>query len=123
MTALPPLPELAAYPGDMTIASPASVIARDLISQHRPEVDRVLAEFGAVNPRIFGSVARGDARDESDIDIIVDLIADHPHSDLVRISGITVGLRELLGRNVDVFSPQLMKRRVSTTALRDAVPL
>lgn len=76
-----------------------------------------------MNPRVFGSVARGDAGAESDIDIMVDLIADQPYSELVRISGITAGPRDVLGRNVDVFSPQLMKKRVSTTALRDAVPL
>ena len=115
--------ELAAYPGDMTIASPASVSARDLISQRRPAVDRVLTEFGAVNPRVFGSVARGDAGDASDIDIMVDLLPDRPHSELLRISGLTVGLREVLGRPVDVFAPELMRDRVSATALRDAVPL
>lgn len=113
----------AAYPGHKTTASPASVSARELLSRCRPAIGRVLAEFGAVNPRIFASVARGDAGNESDIDIMVDLIADHPRSELVRISGITVGLRKVLGRNVDVFSRPLMKASVSTTALRDAVPL
>ena len=54
---------------------------------------------------------------------MVDLVPEHPHSELMRISGLTVEVREVLGRDVDVFAPALMKERVSETALRDAVVL
>jgi hypothetical protein len=105
----------------MSITTPSTVALRALLDAHRDELDAVFAKYGAINPRVFGSVARGEAGPSSDIDIMVDLVPEHPHSELVRIGGLTVEIREALGRNVDVFAPALMKQRVSQTAMRDAV--
>lgn len=107
----------------MSTASPSTLLMRGLLDAHRGELDALFVKYGAVNPRVFGSVARGEADPESDIDIMVDLLPDHPHSELVRISGLTVEISDVLGREVDVFAPELMKGRVSATAMRDAVPL
>lgn len=107
----------------MSITSPSTLVVRGLLDAHRGELEALFVKYGAVNPRVFGSVARGEAGPESDIDIMVDLLPDHPHSELVRISGLTVELREVLGRDVDVFATELMKGRVSASAIRDAVPL
>ena len=94
-----------------------------MLNAHRGKLEALFAKYGAVNPRVCGSVARGDAGPGSGIDIMVDLVPEHPHRELMRISGLTVEVREVLGRDVDVFAPALMKERVSETALRDAVPL
>jgi hypothetical protein len=107
----------------MSIATPSTIALRALIDAHRGELDALFSKYGAVNPRIFGSVARGEAGPGSDIDIMVELAPEHAHSELVRISGLTIEVRAVLGRDVDVFAPALMKERVSETALRDAVAL
>jgi predicted nucleotidyltransferase len=107
----------------MSLATPTTRALRELLDAHRSELEVVFAKYGAANPRIFGSVARGEATPSSDIDIMVDLLPDHPHSELIRIAGLNVELRELLGREVDVFAPELMKKHASASAILDAVPL
>lgn len=107
-----------------TIAvTPETLALRELIVRHRDELEALFAEYGATNPRLFGSVARGEAGPGSDIDIMVDLLPEHPRSKLVRISGLNLRAREVLGHPVDVFAPEVMKRRVSESAALEATPL
>ncbi len=107
----------------MPAATVESLALRELLDARRDAVQAVLDRFGATNPRVFGSVARGDAGPQSDVDMMVDLLPDDRHSDLIRVAGIRVGLREALGREVDVVAPHLLRDRVSRTALEDAIPL
>lgn len=51
----------------------ASLRPRDAVAQHSLGVGEVLARYGATNPRLFGSVARGDANEGRDLDLLVDL--------------------------------------------------
>lgn len=69
---------------------------------------------------MFGSAARGDARDDSDLDLLVDL-APGVGNELLRVSGLAEELSELLGVHVDVVAPPLLRDEVSATALADAV--
>jgi predicted nucleotidyltransferase len=96
---------------------------RDLVSSRRAELQAILARYGATNPRLFGSVARGDADDGSDIDVMVDLLPDDRDSELLRISGLTAGFERVLGRSVDIVVPELLREPVSRAALADAIPL
>ena len=82
----------------------------------------MLRRYGASHPRLFGSVARGDAEPDSDIDILVDL---DPHSGnpLMRISGMSEELSEILGVRVDVVCDELLRDRVSEAAHAEAVAL
>ncbi len=107
----------------MTAVTPETLALRELLDAHRGEFQALLTKYGATNPRLFGSVARGEAGPDSDIDILVDLIPREHDSDLFRISGLMEETRRLFGRPVDVFAPQLLKEKVSTSATRDAVPL
>ncbi|RUR03009.1 nucleotidyltransferase family protein [Labedella endophytica] len=107
----------------MSTLSPDSVAVRELVAAHRDELDAVLRKYGATNPRLFGSMASGDAEDQSDIDLMVDLLPDERDSELLRISGLTVGLTRILGRPVDVVVPGLLRAPVSHTAMREAIPL
>lgn len=93
---------------------------RDLIASNRPALLEVLSRYGASRPRMFGSVARGDADSSSDLDILVDL-EDGAGNELLRLAGIGEELSELLGVQVDVVSAALLREPVSATALRDAV--
>jgi predicted nucleotidyltransferase len=107
----------------MSIDTSPSLAARELIDAHRDELELVLAKYGATNPRLFGSVARGEAGLDSDIDILVDLIPNELDSDLFRVGGLTEMFRRILGRPVDVVATQLLRERVAASAERDAIPL
>lgn len=80
----------------------------------------VLDRYAAANPRVFGSVARGDAGEDSDIDLLVDL-APSAGNELLRVAGISEELSDLLGVKVDVAAASLLRNEVSATALADAV--
>ena len=56
----------------MTVTN-AAADAREAVAARREQLDEVLRRYGASNPRLFGSVARGDATTDSDIDVLVDL--------------------------------------------------
>lgn len=103
--------------------TPQSRFLRALIEEHRVEFFNLLDRYQAKNPRLFGSVAKGTARDGSDIDILVDMDPADGNI-LMRASGLLEEARQLLGRDViDVFPAQLLKRPVSESAHRDAVPV
>lgn len=55
----------------MSIATPPSLASREVITARRGEFGALLAKYHAKNPKMFGSVARGDAQEGSDIDILV----------------------------------------------------
>jgi len=85
-------------------------------------VSEILARYGATNARLFGSVARGEARLDSDLDLIVDL-APGAGNELLRVAGLSEELSALLGVRVDVVAESLLRREVSLGALSDAVPV
>jgi len=85
-----------------------------------PQVGVVLERYGAVNVRVFGSVARGDAREDSDLDLLVDLLPGKGNP-LMRLAGLSEELSTALGVQVDVVAAELLRREVSATALADAV--
>ena len=93
---------------------------RAAIVCHRDALDAILARYAATNPRIFGSVARGDATPDSDIDLMVDLLP-RRGNELLRVSGIAEELSEVLGTRVDVVTASLLRCEVSSTALADLV--
>ena len=91
-----------------------------LVRAQRAEILRLAAEYGARNVRVFGSVARGEARPDSDLDVLVDL---EPGRSLLDLGGLLMDLQALLGRQVDVFTPDLLRPRIRERALAEAVPL
>ncbi len=95
---------------------------REAIERDRARIDEVLTRYRAVNPRIFGSVARGDARVGSDVDVMVDLDPADGNL-LLRVAGIGEELSEVLGVRVDVVTDALLREPVSASARADAVPL
>ena len=71
------------------------------IEGKRDEILRIAARHGARNVRVFGSVARGQDRPDSDIDLLVDMDDDRSLLDLV---GLSQELEDLLCRKVDVLT-------------------
>jgi predicted nucleotidyltransferase/DNA-binding XRE family transcriptional regulator len=91
-----------------------------LLRRHAAEVRAVIEAAGLRNPRVFGSVARGEDTEDSDIDILVDLVDE---TDLLAIGPPMDELTELLGLRVDVICPQVARPSVLEGALRDAIVL
>lgn len=76
------------------------------------------AKYGAYNVRIFGSVAHGEARLDSDIDFLVELEAGRS---LLDQGGLLMDLQTLLGCEVDVVTEHGMKERMRSQVLAEAV--
>jgi predicted nucleotidyltransferase len=94
--------------------------ADDLLKLKRTDIVRAATRHGARNIRVFGSVARGDADDASDIDFLVDMA---PGRSLLDMGGLLMELRELLQRDVDVVSERGLRREIRDRVLREAIPL
>ena len=107
--------------GSMTVSN-AAADAREAVAARREQLGEVLRRYGASNPRLFGSVARGDATTDSDIDVLVDLdpAGGNP---LMRVAGLSEEFRSVLGVDVDVVAAELLRDGVAETALADAVAL
>jgi hypothetical protein len=90
------------------------------LRERRSEILEMARARGASRVRVFGSVARGDATDRSDIDFLVDLDADRG---LLDLGGLLMDLQELLGHPVDVVTEAALRSRVSQRILHDAVEL
>jgi predicted nucleotidyltransferase len=104
----------------MTTPTPTTQRLRAALTAQGDRVAEVLDRYAAVNPRLFGSVARGDAGEGSDLDLLVDLLPTGGN-ELMRVAGLCEELSELLGVRVDVVAPTLLREAVSATALADAV--
>jgi predicted nucleotidyltransferase len=70
-----------------------------LIEEKKKEIREIAAKHGARNVRVFGSIARGEARPDTDVDFLVDL---EPGRTLLDLGGLLMELRDLLGLDVDV---------------------
>jgi uncharacterized protein len=85
----------------------------DLLEEKRDEILQIAARHGASNVRVFGSVARGEADEGSDVDLLVDF---EPGRSLLDHAALVVDLEELLGRKVDVVTEKglywLLRRRI-----------
>ena len=93
---------------------------KTLLKIRRREILEIAARNGAVNVRVFGSMARGDARPDSDIDFLVNLESGRSLLDLARL------LRELntLSEHpVDVITEAGLRPRIKSQVLKEARPL
>ena len=73
------------------------------IKRNREEILRIIARHGARNVRVFGSIARGEDRTDSDVDLLVEMQDDRSLLDLVALEQ---DLEELLQRKVDVLTDE-----------------
>jgi len=92
----------------------------EIIGDKRDQIRELARKYGADQVRVFGSVARGEARPDSDVDLLVRFPSDRSIFDLV---GLWLDLTDLLGREVDLSTDESLKDYVRPQALKDAVPL
>jgi uncharacterized protein len=91
-----------------------------LLRTKREDILSTVRKYGASNVRVFGSVARGEADAESDIDLLVDM---EPGRTLFDLGGLLMDLQDLLGREVDVVTEKGLDERIREHILKEAVPL
>jgi hypothetical protein len=91
-----------------------------LIRAKRDEILRIAANHGARNIRVFGSVARGEARPESDVDFLIDA---GPVTSSWFPAGLIIDLQDVLGRSVRVVTEKGLNPLIRERVLQEAVPL
>ena len=96
------------------------MLTRQFIQQKRDAILEIAKRYGASDVRIFGSVARGDNSDGSDLDLIVHF---DPGRSLLDHGGLVMDLREFLGIKVDVIDDEGMRPRFRDHVMKEAIPL
>ena len=94
-------------------------IGRELKAK-RTDILRLAGRHGATDERIFGSVARGEAGSDSDVDFLVKMA---PERSLLDHVALWQDLEDLLGRKVDLVSEKALHRLMRDQILKEAVPL
>ncbi|MDV3002437.1 MAG: hypothetical protein N5P05_004092 (plasmid) [Chroococcopsis gigantea SAG 12.99] len=94
---------------------------KELLQENRSEIIKIADKHGAFNVRFFGSVARGEETENSDIDFLIDY-------DISRISpwfpvGLIEDLEQLLNRKVDVITTKSLHYYIRDKIIREAVTL
>lgn len=93
---------------------------RDRLTELRDPIVQAAQRLGARDVRVFGSVARGEERPDSDVDLLVRL---EPGRTLFDLARLELELEDLLGRPVDVVTADGLREPVRTAALREAIPV
>lgn len=92
----------------------------ELLLPFREDILRIAAKYGAYNVRVFGSVARGEARVDSDVDFLVELESGRNLLDRIALKQ---DLEELLQREVDVAKPNNLHELIRDKVLEEAITL
>ncbi|MGA3325067.1 MAG: nucleotidyltransferase family protein [Terriglobia bacterium] len=91
-----------------------------LLEEKREEIRRIAAKHGAMNVRVFGSVSRGEARQDSDLDLLVDT---GPETSSWFPAGLVLDLEEILGCKVEVVTEKGLNPYLKERVLQEALPL
>jgi predicted nucleotidyltransferase len=96
----------------------------DLIVEQRKNILETCFKYGATNVRIFGSCARTDYDDKSDIDILVNMPQDLKGFNYInRLCDLEDQLKQLLHTEVDVIDEVVMKGKKRERILKEAISL
>jgi uncharacterized protein len=90
----------------------------ELLKGKREEIIQIARRHGAYNVRVFGSVARGEADEKSDVDFLVEM---EKGRSLLDLGGLLMDLQDLLGRKVDVVTDRGIKPRIRERVMKEAV--
>ena len=96
------------------------MVHEEFLTEKRAEILGIAAKYGARNVRVFGSVARGEADEQSDIDFLVEM---EPGRSLLDLGGLQAELAAFFGCPVAVVTENGLKARIRARVLAQAVPL
>lgn len=91
-----------------------------IIETHRQQILDLAAQHGVSDVRVFGSMARGDSNDESDIDL---LVTPNPGTSLFALGGLLAEVEAMTGRRVDLVSARALHPSIRDRILSEAQPL
>ncbi len=90
------------------------------LATHADQVREIFARFGMANPRVFGSAARGEDHDHSDLDILVDA---PPGTSLYDLAKVENELEAVLGCGVEVLTRGFLSADIAERAEADSLPI
>jgi predicted nucleotidyltransferase len=102
------------------MAQNRDMVTLETLRLRKPEILKLAEQHGTRNIRVFGSVARGDSREDSDIDFLVDL---EEGRNLFDLGGFLMDLKDLLGPHVDLVTTRTLHRYIRERVLAEATPL
>jgi hypothetical protein len=92
----------------------------DILAPHREQIRRIAAGYGARSVRVFGSVARGAAGPDSDVDLLLEM---EPGRTLLDLVAIKQDVEDLLGREVHVVTEAAVSPYMRESVLKEAMSL
>jgi uncharacterized protein len=92
----------------------------EVLPLHRETIRQLVLEAGMANPRVFGSVVRGEDIEGSDLDILVDPA---PKTSLLDVAGLQIEIERALGIRVDLLTPRGLPTKFRESVLREAQPV
>lgn len=96
------------------------ITLEELRAKYKPQILELAKKYGVTDIRVFGSVARGDAREDSDVDFLIKRL---PKTDLMDIGGFYSGVEDLLHTKIDVVSEGALSYRMRDRVISEAVYL
>lgn len=92
----------------------------EILGVKRTAVLQLIEQYGGSNARVFGSVARGEAGPDSDVDLLISFPPDRSIFDLV---GLWLDLKDLVGRDVSLITDEIEDKQFLDRILKDAQTL
>ena len=92
----------------------------DIMHEKKDEISSIANKYGVSNIQLFGSVARKEDTDKSDIDILIELEDDRSLFDLI---GFKYSMEELLNKKVDVVTIDSLHETIREKVLREKIPI
>jgi len=92
----------------------------EVLPHHRETIRRLVLEAGMANPRVFGSVLRGEDQEGSDLDMLVDAA---PRTSLLDLAGLQIEIEARTGVKVDLLTPGFLPLKFRQKVLDEAQPV
>lgn len=92
----------------------------EALPQYRETIRQLVLQAGMSNPRVFGSVLRGEDTEGSDLDILVDPA---PRASLLDLAGLQIEIEARTGVKVDLLTPMCLPSKFRQRVIEDARPV
>lgn len=96
------------------------MVTKEVVLEKREEIQRIAAQHGALNVRVFGSVARDEANQDSDLDLLIET---GPNLSPWFPAGLILDLENLLGCKVEVVTERALNPLFRDKVLTEAIPI